>query len=302
METIKAAAYCRVSTDKEVQEGSYECQEQHFRDMISRNPEMELVGIYGDKGKSGLSMKKRPGLQKLLNDCRAGKANLILTKSISRFARNMAECAQMLRELGGLGVNVFFEEQNLSSQDEKTSLILNIFSAIAQEESHSISLHATRAHEQYALEGRPFGRIAFGYRNAGENKWVIDENEAPTVREAFRLAREGKCYKEIQKSLNRMEKNGYQWSQKRLKYMLTNVVYKGDYFSNQTVCLVPGKQIANQNYRDRIYIEGHHPPLIPRDAFDRVQLIVHSGLLVSKNQRGKKDELFAGGVRDDVQS
>ena len=94
MKKIKTAAYCRVSTDKEVQEGSYELQVAYFTDLINANPTMELVGIYGDKGKSGLKISGRHGLQKLMDDCRAGKINLILTKSISRFARNMAECAE----------------------------------------------------------------------------------------------------------------------------------------------------------------------------------------------------------------
>ena len=109
MERIKTAAYCRVSTDKETQEGSYEMQERYFTDLIQSNPGMELVGIYGDKGRSGLHTTGRPGLQKLMEDCRAGKINLILTKSISRFARNMADCAEMIRELRALDVNILFE-------------------------------------------------------------------------------------------------------------------------------------------------------------------------------------------------
>lgn len=111
MDKIKTAAYCRVSTDKETQDGSYELQESYFTELINANPNMELVGIYGDKGKSGLHADKRPGLQKLMGDCRTGKINLILTKSISRFARNMAECAAMIRELNCLGVYVIFEKQ-----------------------------------------------------------------------------------------------------------------------------------------------------------------------------------------------
>ena len=120
MEKIKTAAYCRVSTDMETQSGSYEMQEQYFTDLISANSDMELVGIYGDRGKSGLKTAGRPGLQRLLEDCRADKIQLILTKSISRFARNMAECAEMIRELRGLGVNIIFEEQNLNSQDARS--------------------------------------------------------------------------------------------------------------------------------------------------------------------------------------
>ena len=145
MDKLKTAAYCRVSTDMESQEGSYELQVAYFTDLIDANPTMELVGIYGDKGKSGLNISGRPGLQKLMDDCRAGKISLILTKSISRFARNVAECLEMIRELRSLGVNIIFEEQNLNTQDEKSTLVLNILAAIAEEESRSISKHTALA-------------------------------------------------------------------------------------------------------------------------------------------------------------
>ena len=201
MAKIRTAAYCRVSTDKEIQEGSYELQEQYYTDFIQSNPEMELVGIYGDKGKSGLKMAGRPGLQKLMEDCRAGKIDLILSKSISRFARNMSDCAAMIQELRRLGVNIIFEKENVNTKDTNCDLILNIFSAIAQEESHSISLHMIQAYEQYALEGRPYGHASFGYRKDAEHHWSINEEEAPRVRKAFEMAGEGKRYPEIRKAL-----------------------------------------------------------------------------------------------------
>ena len=283
MEKIKTAAYCRVSTDKEEQDGSYEMQEKYFTDLISSNPSMELVGIYGDKGKSGLKTSGRPGLQRLLEDCRAGKINLIMTKSISRFARNMAECAEMIRELKTLGVNIIFEEQNLNSQDEKCALALNIFAAIAEEESHSISQHAIQAHEQYALEGRPFGQISYGYKNGGDHKWIINEEQAPLVRKAFQMAAQGRSYTEIRKALGEMGEE--KWSQARVKYMLTNVAYKGDYFTHATVCIVPGKQVRNNGHRDRFYITGHHEPIVAPEYFDRVQEIVERGDLISYRRR-----------------
>ena len=286
MSKLKTAAYCRVSTDKEEQEGSYELQVSYYTDLIKSNPSMEFVGVYGDKGKSGFSMKKRPGLQALMDDCRAGKIELILTKSISRFGRDTADFAAMMQELQVLGIEIRFEKENLNSQDKRSVLILNLLSAIAQEEGHSISMHSTRAHEQYALEGKPFGTVSFGYRNAGDNQWVINEKEAPLVREAFRMAIEGRTYREIREALNAMEKDGYKWKQARLRHMLTNPVYKGDYFSHQTVCLVPGKQVINKDYRDRIYIEGHHEPIIAPEQFDYVQDIIESGALVSCRRRG----------------
>ena len=269
MDKIKTAAYCRVSTDKEAQEGSYELQAQYFTELITSNPAMELVGIYGDKGRSGLKRAGRPGLQRLLEDCRAGKVQLILTKSISRFARNTAECAEMIRELRSLGVNILFEEQDIDSQDTAGDLVLNIFAAIAEEESHSISQHALMAHEQYVLEGRPYGRISYGYKNGGNHKWIINEDEAPLVRKAFEMADAGRSYAEIRRALDEM--SDIIWSQSRLRYLLTNVVYKGDYYSHKTICIVPGRQVRNNGYRDRIYIEEHHEAIVSPELFERVQ-------------------------------
>ena len=293
MDKIKTAAYCRVSTDKEEQDGSYELQKQYFTDLINANSNMELVGIYGDKGKSGLHADKRPGLQKLLQDSREGKIKLILTKSISRFARNMAECAEMIRELQSLGVNIIFEKENLNSQDTKCALALNIFAAIAEEESHSISQHALRAHEQYTMEGRPFGQISFGYKNGGDNKWIINEEEAPLVRKAFEMAAEGQNYTENRKAMTEMA--GYPWSQGRVKYLLTNVVYKGDYHSHATVCLMPGKQIKNNGVRDRFYITEHHEPIVSPELFDWVQIIIKRGILLSYKRLSKEDMAFLKG-------
>lgn len=295
MGKLKTAAYCRVSTDKEAQEGSYEMQESYFMDRIQSNPDMELVGIYGDKGRSGLYVDGRPGLKKLLEDCRAGRIDLILTKSISRFARNMSDCANMIRELRTLGVNILFEEEKLNSQDTTCDLVLNIFSAIAQEESHSISQHSIRSHEQYALEGRPYGRISFGYRNAGGNRWEINEEEAPKVRKAFQMAGQGKSYSEILKTLREMEHGEYEWKQKRLKHMLTNPVYKGDYYSHGTVCLVPGKPVQNRGYRDRFYIKGHHEAIVSPELFDRVQKIVERGILINYKRCSEEDREFLEG-------
>lgn len=297
---MRTAAYCRVSTDKETQDGSFELQESYFADLILSNPNMELAGIYGDKGRSGLDTTGRPGIQKLLEDCRAGKIDMILTKSISRFARNVSDCADMIREMRSLGVNVFFEKENLNTDDKKCDLVINIFSAIAQEESNSISQNTTRSHEQYTLEGRPYGRIAFGYRNAGDNRWEINEEEAEKVRMAFQMASNGNKYQEILSALNSTETD-YEWKQRRLKKMLTNIVYKGDYYSHGWVCLVPGKLVKNRDYRDRYYLKGHHEPVVSPELFDAVQKIIDRGILISYRKTTAEDMEFLEGVMRGVE-
>lgn len=271
---LRTAAYCRVSTRLEEQEGSYEIQMRFFRDTIARNPHMELVGLYGDKGKSGLNAKHRGGLQMLLADCEAGKIDLILTKSISRFARSMADCVDLIQKLRALHVTVYFEREGLQTGTAKSDLFLHILAALAQEESHSISQNVRRSHEQYASQGRPFGRVAYGYCRSGASVWQIEPEEARRVRLAFSMAAEGHRYSAILEALNRMEAQehtGVVWRQKRVRNMLRNVAYLGDYYSHGTVCLTPGHPVVNRGYRNRYYIEGHHAPLVSRAMYERVQ-------------------------------
>ena len=281
---IRTAAYCRVSTDLEEQEGSYEIQVDYYRNKIESNPAMEFVGVYGDKGKSGLKTKGRAGLQMLLADCEAGNINLVLTKSVSRFARNMADCVELIQKMRQWNVTVIFEKENIRTDNIKSDLFLNIFAAMAQEESHSISMNVTKAHEQYAAEGRPFGRVSYGYYGSGEKVWQVKEDEARRVKTAFNMAAEGHTYPEILEALNQIEedeKTGYTWLQRRLKNMLRNVTYMGDYHSHGTVCLTPGHQVKNRGYRDRYYIEEHHEPLVSRAMFERVQQMDQNGVLIS---------------------
>lgn len=281
---IRTAAYCRVSTDREEQDGSYDIQMDYFREKITTNPKMVLAGLYGDKGKSGLKLKGRVGLQRLVADCKAGKIDLILTKSVSRFARSMADCVELIEQLRSMKVTIFFEKEDLRSTDVKCDLVLNILAAMAQEESHSISQNTIRSHEQYASEGRPFGRVAYGYETEGTTTWRIHPQEAKRVRCAFLMAAEGKSYQEILLELNRMEEtenSGFIWLQKRLKYLLSNPIYLGDYNSHATVCLTPGHQVINKGFRDRYFIEEHHEPLVSKAVFDRVQGLIREGVLAS---------------------
>lgn len=285
---LRTAAYCRVSTDLSEQEDSYETQLRYYRSRIVHSPTMELVGLYGDKGKSGLKTSSRPGLQQLLSDCEAGKIDLILTKSVSRFARSMADCVDIINRLRSLNVNIIFDREGLQTANRRSDLLLHILAALAQEESHSLSQNMIRSHEQYAAEGRPYGRIAYGYFSSGSKAWQPCPREALRVQTAFAMADESYCYADILSALNRMETQdatGVLWCQRRVRRMLCNVVYRGDYFSHGTVCLTPGHQVVNRGYRDRFYIEEHHPPLVDPARFDRVQSLLLSGMLSSCRTR-----------------
>ena len=281
---IRAAAYCRVSTLLEEQEGSYEIQMDYYRQRIENDPDMVLVGVYGDKGKSGMKTIGRSGLNELLKACDEGKIDLVLTKSVSRFARNMADCVEMIQHLNSIHVAIYFEKENLRTDDPKCALLLEIFAALAQEESNSISQNVRRSHEQHAAEGRPMGKASYGYVHSGEDRWQVNSDEAERVRLAFDMAAHGKNYKEILSALNQLEQEkhtGVVWLQKRVKMMLRNVVYMGDFYSHGTVCLTPGHQVINHGYTDRYYIEGHHEPLVTKSMFDRVQSVMEHGILQS---------------------
>ena len=294
MNKIRTAAYCRVSTEMEIQEGSYDIQTRYYTDLINNNPDMELVGIYGDRGKSGLNMEKRPGLQSLLDDCRSGKIDLILCKSVSRFARNMADFVEMVRELRRIGVNAYFEKEGMDTKDKSCDFILKVLAIIAEEESHSISQHCIESHIQHAQAGKPFGTIAYGYYNGGDNRWVINETQAKRVRKAFSMALDGTCYREIVDALNEMEDEP-KWTQPRVKSMLQNLVYKGDYYSHKFVSVVPGKSVKNTALRDRYYLENHHAAIVSREDFERVQEILKRGLLVSNRKWTEDDNAFMNG-------
>ena len=281
---LRVAAYCRVSTDMEEQEGSFDMQVLYYREKIEHSPDMEMVGIYGDKGKSGLKAGSRPELQRLLKDCEEGKVDLIFTKSISRFARSMADCVELIHRLRAWHVTIFFEKEGLRTDDRKSDLVISILAALAQEESHSISQNTIRSHEQHASEGRPSCRAAYGYTRAEDGSWHVCPEEARRVRTAFRMAAEGRSYPEILTALNDIEQRegtGANWLRGRLRHLLRNVVYQGDYYSHNTVCLTPGHQVVNRGYRDRFYIEEHHVPLVSRVLFARVQQMLDGGFLIS---------------------
>ncbi len=284
---IRTAAYCRVSTLMEIQESSYEMQTKYYTDLINSNPDMILVGVYGDRGRSGLSTLKRPGLKALLDDCRSGKIDYILCKSVSRFARNMADFVEMVRELRKLGVNIYFEKERIETANPGIDWILDTLAIIAEEESNSISLHLLESNAQHIKEGRPLGRPPYGYRRDREHVWSIYGEEAARVRRAFYMAGEVKSYGEIIDALDELEGKKV-WTQGRLRSMLTNVAYKGDYYAYRTVTVAPGKCVVNKGLKDRYYLKGHHEAIVSGELFDKVQKNIAEHLLNTKVRKRAK--------------
>lgn len=279
----RVAAYCRVSTESELQEGSYEMQQAYYRDLISQSTDMELVAVYGDKGKTGRSITARPEFQQMIADCEAGKIDMILTKSISRFSRNVADCVETLRKLRTLGIPVLFEREGLNSMDVQGQMVLDLFAALAQEESNSISMNCRWALEQHNASGKPRFKPSYGYyKERGDWVWQIKEDEAKRVRMAFQMASEGYCIASIQRALNELEEQegtGVTWRARRIRYMLTNINYTGDCLTNKTVTVAGKKSKVNEGEQTQYYIECHHEPLVDMHTFVRVQELLDSGEL-----------------------
>lgn len=286
----RVAAYCRVSTDMDMQEGSFEMQTSYFRDMINAHPDMTLVEVYGDKGKTGRSIAARPAFRRMLIDCEAGKIDMIMTKSISRFARNLSECIEVLRRLKTLGIPVLFEKENINSMNEQGELMLSIFAAIAQEESNSISQNMLWANDRRSSEGKPHFKPSYGYTKArGDWEWHVNEAQARRVRLAFEMAEEGRCYVDIRDALNAMERQENteeKWTYDRLRYLLSNENYTGDYLTNRHISVKNGRSVReNSGERAQYFIEGHHEPLVSRALFNEVKKKLRTGAL---NSRGEK--------------
>ena len=295
MEKKKTAAYCRVSTMNDSQDGSFEVQCAYFEKRIKEDPTMEFAGVYGDRGLSGRSLKGRKDLNRLIKDCEEGKVERILCKSISRFARCMLECVQVIRYLSELGVGVYFEREKLDTQSMNGELILGILASIAEEESNSISENAKWAHKQYLERGEPFYPARYGYVSVGKNhRWEIVPREAEIVRKAFYLA--GMChkYKEIVAELNRMEKESdgeRNWTTQNLIDALRSETYIGDFLSNKSCHIVDKngyrRRIQNKGHVDQILIQEHHPALVSHELYEIVQMLLQQGLL-----RGYRSNYF----------
>ena len=298
---IPAAAYCRVSTKSDTQDGSFEVQCEYYRKLISSDPSLKLVGIYGDHGVSGRYMRGRKELNRLIKDCEKGKVKLILTKSISRFARNMMECVQTIRHLKELGVVVRFEKEGIDTETMGGELMLGILATIAQEESNSISLNMNWSRRKHVEKGQPWDVARYGYVSVGkEHVWEIVPYQAKIVKRAFYMA--GMCYtyQEISQEMNRMEKEmgeGRIWNKTPIVNLLRSEVYLGNYRSNKEIRIVTKdgqvKRVKNRGQASQILIEEHHEALVSRDLYDAVQKLLDMRTLGSRRNNFSAEEQLA---------
>ncbi len=276
----KVAAYARVSTEDEEQATSYDAQVKHYSEFIQRKPEWEYVKVYADDGISGTSTKRRDGFNEMISDALSGKIDLIITKSISRFARNTLDTISYTRKLRAKGIEIYFEKENLWSLDDKTEFLLTIMASMAQEESRSISQNVTMGKRW----GMKEGRVSWGYKTMlgyekKDGKICIVEKEAILVRKIYQMfLREGKTASGIAEYLiangiPTPSGRSMRWTKNTVYSILTNEKYKGDALLQKTytVDYLEHKTAKNNGALPQYYVENSHPAIIDRNEWEMVQ-------------------------------
>lgn len=279
---IRVAAYCRVSSSSLEQLNSYEAQKEHYIQAISTNPEWDLVDIYADEGISGTSKDKRSEFLRLIRDCEQMKIDLVITKSISRFARNTTDCIETVRKLKLLGIAVFFEKENINTLSAESELILTILSSFAAEESKSISQNLKWSHQKRAREGKVMrmGQKIFGYIYNDNKEMVIVPEEAKIIRFIFESYVNGKSHgmiaKELMKQGIKTSVGKDKWTVAAVKLIITNEKYAGDFLTGKYYTTEDGsfKRIRNRGEAPQYYIRDHHPAIISRELFEKAQSVL----------------------------
>jgi len=290
----KVASYCRVSSEEELQLGSLENQIIHYTNYIRSNPDWQYAGVYSDKGKSGTDISKRTGFNRMIRNAMNGEIDIIICKSISRFARNVVDTMDIVRQLTERGINVIFEKERLSTKDVSSSLLIKILATFAEEESRSTSENIEWALTKRFERGEVVAGQLFGYEINKDKEWVIVESEAMIVREAYELFLKGKNMTEIARLFIR---KGYKkrsgeidWDSSNIRGFLTNERYSGDVLSRKTCTLDyrTHRSVVNQGYKPQYYIEDHHEGIVTKEEFEKVQEIIQAKSFESKKGRIKK--------------
>lgn len=275
----RVAAYCRVSTDSEEQLTSYENQMKTYTEMIGRRTDWRFAGMYADEGISGTRADKRPQFTKMINDCLSGKIDYIITKSVSRFARNTVDCLDTVRMLKAQGIGVYFEEQNIDTLKSDSELYLVIYAGFAQSESESISKNITWTYRKNFEEGKAIYRYKnwLGYRKGEDGEPEIVPEEATIVERIFNMFLSGKSTQAIADTLagENIEIPGkdFTFSNHMIQGILRNEKYCGDCILQKTVTVdcISKKRKANEGEAPMYIVENCHPAIISRTIFNRTQ-------------------------------
>lgn len=291
----KVAAYARVSMETERLHHSLSAQVSYYSDLIQKNPEWEYAGVYADEGITGTIASKRPEFLQLLADCDEGKIDIILTKSISRFARNTVDLLKTVRHLKEIGVEVRFEKEHIHTLSIDGELMLTILASFAQEESRSISDNCKWRIKKGFEQGNPRSRNpVYGYQWEGD-ELIPDPVEAPIVNRIFRDFLTGKSRLEIRKELSAegiKTRKGNSWGNASIKLILRNEIYTGDLLLQKVFTVDPIEKNKKKNKGElpSFLVSEHHEPIIDREIFDAVQKII-------SQPKETKKRVFAGKIK-----
>lgn len=276
---LRVAAYCRVSTDSDEQATSYDAQVEHYSNFIQKNEEWEFAGIFADDGISGTNTKKREEFNRMIAECMEGHIDMIITKSISRFARNTLDCLRYIRQLKEKNIPVFFEKENINTMDSKGEVLLTIMASLAQQESESLSKNVKMGMQFRFQKGEvQVNHNRFmGYTKDEDGHLIIEPAEAETVKRIYREYLQGASLKQIGDGLM---KDGIltgagkpKWRPESVKKILKNEKYIGDALLQKTytVDVLTKKRVKNNGIVPQYYVENSHEPIIPRDLYMQVQ-------------------------------
>lgn len=277
---LKVASYCRVSTEEELQLNSLDNQVIHYTNYIRSNPDWKFAGVYTDKGKSGTRTKSRSGFNKIIQHALDGKIDIIICKSISRFARNVVDTLEAVQLLREKGIRIIFEKEDIDTGNMQSDFILTVLSLTAQEESRNISENITWGNTKRFEMGQPIFVRLIGYTKSDEESWVIVEEEAKVVREAFNQCLAGKTPSQIAKAFIRKgykKANGrVDWSPIAVRDILKNERYKGDVLCQKTYTkdYLTHEIVTNTGERDQYLLKDNHEPIVDEETFDRVQALI----------------------------
>ena len=276
---LRVAAYCRVSTDDEEQLTSYEAQKNYYTDKIMTNKEWTMAGIFADEGITGTSARKRPEFLRMIRQCKQGKIDIVLTKSISRFARNTVDCLNYVRALKELGIAVIFEKENMNTLEIDSEILITMLGAFAQSESESISANVRWGIRQAMKEGKATiqYKYLYGYRKGDDGKPEIIPDQAEVVRKIYDLFLSGTPVRGIQEYLNANSVpniNGEpKWARSAIYSILTNEKYCGDVLLQKTYIddCINKKVKKNTGQLPMYLVQNHHEGIISRETFDAAQ-------------------------------
>ncbi|WP_320986027.1 recombinase family protein [Enterocloster bolteae] len=292
---LRVAAYCRVSTELEQQQSSYDIQIEYYTRHIMQNPNWIFVGVFADDGRSATNTFRRYDFNQLMDQCLKGKVDMIITKSISRFARNTVDCISWVRKLKEKNVAVYFEKENLNTLDDSTEMILTILSSQAQEESRAISTNVKWGYARKFEKGESTRQRSYGFRKAPTGEMCIVEEEAAVIRNMALWFLDGDSLERIK---HRLEDAGIEtttgkktWSTGTIYNILTNEKIMGDVLLQKTFTAdyLTKRRVKNSGQQKQYYVKNHHEAIIPKTVYYKIQeeIARRSSLKKAGTRKGK---------------